>query len=685
LQGEQLYHIEGLALDDAAAIDDARALFIQAAGRLRPDFQATAENMSSLNQICRLVEGMPLAIELAAAWIDLFTLEDIAAGIRRNLDFLESDLRDMPSRHRSMQAVFETSWQQLSADLQQVLAAVAVFRGGFTREAATAVTEASRRDLATLVNKSLLSFDPKANRYHIHELLRQYSLKRLTNSEVRNRHCAYYLDWLIQQSPKLTGAEQDLTRAQVETEMDNIRVVINQALRIRKVDDFEPVMRTLIKVYDAIRFQEGVLLFDHIRTELIAAPDTPPRILFWVIACQVRALSITGQRAKVRRLWPKGQALLVELTAQNGDLRAEQAFSYHIDGFQLLTQQPAKARQLLQQSYDLAVELGDLWLVGSVLRGLALAARNQGDLAAAEAALTERLAIFQTLHDRQGIVLTQLMLGNLAGIDGRYDEAEKQLLSGIDAARLLQPTMVAYGLNKLQMVYFFSGRFEDARAPLAEEGLLCDETGFIFGVARNKVSQGLLYLHQGRYREANEEGEKTVSLGQENVLNNFTCEALVLLAQTEIATGNYLVAKERLQESDKLCPSRPVGTQSYVAGNDLYWAILEAATGNTAVAWQHLRSEIYTAVKRKHELSLANALAAIAFLYATENEASSALEMYELARQHPFVAHSHWFADVVGERITAVAATLSPEAAAAALARGQEMDMWETAESWLDY
>jgi hypothetical protein len=134
-----------------------------------------------------------------------------------------------------MQAVFDTSWQQLSANLQQVLAAVGVFRRGFTREAATAVTQASLRDLATLVNKSLISFDATANRYYIHELLRQYSLARLTETAVKDRHSAYYLDWLVQQAPKLIGVEQVTKITLIEREMDNIRAAMNRAMQTQRL------------------------------------------------------------------------------------------------------------------------------------------------------------------------------------------------------------------------------------------------------------------------------------------------------------------------------------------------------------------------------------------------------------------------------------------------------------------
>ena len=122
---------------------------------------------------------MPLAVELAAGWVEMLSLADIAQEIQQSLDFLETDLQNVPSRHRSIQAVFESSWQQLDKTERDVLSKLSVFRGGFTREAAQAVAGANLRQLAQLVNKSLLQFGKEQNRYSIHELLRQFGAEKL--------------------------------------------------------------------------------------------------------------------------------------------------------------------------------------------------------------------------------------------------------------------------------------------------------------------------------------------------------------------------------------------------------------------------------------------------------------------------------------------------------------------------
>src|SRR4029453_4566374 len=118
---------------------DAVELFLQSAQALQPDFALIAETAPAAARICQLVEGLPLVIELAAAGMRVLSCEEIAQEIGRNLDFLSSAMQDLPVRQRSLRAVFDYSWNLLSAPEQQALRQLAVFRGSFTREAVGAV------------------------------------------------------------------------------------------------------------------------------------------------------------------------------------------------------------------------------------------------------------------------------------------------------------------------------------------------------------------------------------------------------------------------------------------------------------------------------------------------------------------------------------------------------------------
>ena len=148
LQGEQLFPLAGLEHPDwetpeDAALYSAVELFLLSARRVRPDFELRGEDLTYLTRICRLVGGMPLGVLLAAGWVDMLSPKRIAAEISRSLDFLETEERDVPARQRSMRAVFDHSRSLLAERDKEVLQGLSVFRGGFTSEAAAAVTGAS--------------------------------------------------------------------------------------------------------------------------------------------------------------------------------------------------------------------------------------------------------------------------------------------------------------------------------------------------------------------------------------------------------------------------------------------------------------------------------------------------------------------------------------------------------------
>ena len=220
---EWLFEVAGLSvppdcLASGAAEDletyDAVALFLQAVRRLQPDFSPSGPAESRVGCLCRLVQGMPLALELAAPWVRTLTCAEIVQEIERDLDFLTGSRRDAPDRHHSIRAVFDHSWRLLSAEEQRVLAGLSVFRGGFQRQAAHQVAGASLATLSALVDKSLLRFNP-LGRYDLHELLRQYAFERLgetagAKESALARHSQYYLEFMHQQTHPLHSHQQSL-------------------------------------------------------------------------------------------------------------------------------------------------------------------------------------------------------------------------------------------------------------------------------------------------------------------------------------------------------------------------------------------------------------------------------------------------------------------------------------------
>ncbi len=252
-----------VGLDDDGEIErlrtfDALRLFEASARRVQWRF-SIAEERQAVVQICRLLQGLPLAIELSAEWLKTLSCNQIVQGIERSLDFLATSLHNVSPRHRSMRAVFEHSWQLLSETERGVLRELSVFRGGFTREAAREVAGASLPVLASLVDKSLLRLSP-SGRYELHELLRQYAADKLRRAEklatmpqardaARDRHCEYYAAFIKRQEPDLGGARAVEALAAIETEIENVRAAWRWAVAQARIKEINHSLEGLSRYY----------------------------------------------------------------------------------------------------------------------------------------------------------------------------------------------------------------------------------------------------------------------------------------------------------------------------------------------------------------------------------------------------------------------------------------------------
>ncbi|MGH2523204.1 MAG: ATP-binding protein, partial [Anaerolineales bacterium] len=224
-------------------------LFLQQARRVRAGFTLSEAEMAHVVTICQLVEGVPLGIELAASWLRVLSCQEIVTEIRKSLDFLTTTLQNLPDRHRSLRAVFDYSWDLLSPEEQAMFRHLAVFRGGFQREAAAQVVGASLPMLAGLVDKSLLRRNA-LGRYEIHDLLRQYVEEKLgailaENDRIRNAHCRYYAELMSQHKAQLKGEDVSAALNALHAERENVRAAWNWAVSHRKAAELDMFMECL--------------------------------------------------------------------------------------------------------------------------------------------------------------------------------------------------------------------------------------------------------------------------------------------------------------------------------------------------------------------------------------------------------------------------------------------------------
>ena len=230
--GETVFALEGLAFPKTSIAEQvpdysAVRLFCECARRTVPSFRPKDDEWIAIGRICMLVEGMPLALLLAANWVNTLSLIDIAQAIEHALDFLISNTRDLPARQRSIRAVFTSTLSRLTNSEQAAFAQFSVFQGHCSRQAAQAVTGTSLSTLAKLVHYGLVRKSTSSGEYEVHELLRQYGQEQLEATgqwvAARDAHAEYYLDFLRSRVDDLQGKGQRTALQEIEADFDNIR------------------------------------------------------------------------------------------------------------------------------------------------------------------------------------------------------------------------------------------------------------------------------------------------------------------------------------------------------------------------------------------------------------------------------------------------------------------------------
>ncbi|HLO30018.1 MAG TPA: helix-turn-helix domain-containing protein, partial [Anaerolineales bacterium] len=271
LQEEWVFEVHGLPIPESTYVGESAQntsaeLFLQRARRADVGFDAMPEDYPRIAYICQLVDGNPLGIELAAAWVRTLSCDEIAQEIKRGMDFLSVSVRDLPTRHRSMRAVFDHSWKLLTEEEQRVLRRLSAFRGGFRREAAEHVAGATISILSALMTKSLMRRDG-AGRYDLHELIRQFAAEQLAEhpdeqTATQACHSKYYLTFFSGGNGPLQSSAQRQALAELTAEMDNFRAAWDWAIAHHDITRVCQVSPTLRYVYELRAWlEEGEKVF----------------------------------------------------------------------------------------------------------------------------------------------------------------------------------------------------------------------------------------------------------------------------------------------------------------------------------------------------------------------------------------------------------------------------------------
>jgi predicted ATPase/DNA-binding CsgD family transcriptional regulator len=386
-------------------------LFTQQARRAKVGFALTDEDRRAAARICRMVGGMPLAIELAANWVRALSCAAIADEIARSLDILETPARNVEPRHRTMRAAFEPTWARLSGHERDVLMCLSVFRGGFTREAAETVVGASLRTLSALVDKSLVRVDANG-RYDLHELLRQYAADKLIAAEqvdaAARRHCDYFLALAENAEAHAFGAEQTPLFNTLETEFGNLRAALAWSV------NHETGLRLSSSLCwffsERSHWNEGLRWLER---ALVVNPNAPASLRAKAMHSAAALAGLLRRKAQLHALCE--ESLVLGRTA-NDRWNIAWALSHwgHYD-----RSDPAQGIAMLEESIALFRELGDSLGLSHTLVRRAFYAMDGDDAPLARRLFEEAETCARAAGDRIILAWTALGLGWVPEADVR--------------------------------------------------------------------------------------------------------------------------------------------------------------------------------------------------------------------------------------------------------------------------
>lgn len=511
LHGETVLQISGLNFPNQETPADPQAhdaidLLLHSIRRVHSKFDPEADDLRNLAHICRLVEGMPLAIELAAAWIDVLSPGELASEIQRGLDILTSEMRDLPERHRSMRAVFNHSWTLMDQTEREAFMRLSVFRSGFTREAGQSVTGASLQLLAGLVNKSFLRHDPTSGRFEIHELLRQYGQEQLEETpedcfSALEAHAAYFAGFMEQRWGHLRDYRQKAALTEIDADLENIRSAWRY--RVSQVDAAQ--MQMFINSFWLVYWFRG---WNHVGEELFREAVNALSMGHTDEDTEaVRALALAHQG--YFKTWmgfaDQGYSLAkesvdilerldhpFELALALGSLNLAADFLTHYDEGEIA------ARKML----GIATELDDKWLLAFSLYKVSVANPPKRDHAEMRRVAQASLNLYEELGERMISILALVTLGHAAFALGEHALAREiylRCLSTSEAVGYRWGTanackylgQMALALNETALAESYLLR----SLKIADEiGLGRDKVNLLFDLAKVRIAENHLEL-----------------------------------------------------------------------------------------------------------------------------------------------------------------------------------------------
>lgn len=754
IKGENLFPVEGLETptddtflsapetDSEQRVYGAIRLFEQSAQRVMPSFELTGDNTRTIAQICRHLQGMPLAIELAAAWIEALPLEEIHKEVRRDLDFLKSELHDVPDRQRSLRAVFDSSWLKLGKPARSTIKALSVFRSNFSREAAQAITGISTKTLLELTSKSWIQ--PRKNgKYQIHELLRQFAYEILecepvTFEQIMDRYCTHYAKYLSTLLEALKGTGQSRFFSEIEFEYENIMTAWRWLVGKKRIDVVVNDIFPAMFFYSEIRGKslEFMDLCDDLLKELEPSSQLPDKTrleiiirtaqgAFWADGHPIRYEFFDGiypiYQEGIHKAWTLSQKTVQLHELGFWGILLAYIYDHIID--------PGAAIERLKETFPHFQDENRLWELANAklhLARLLLPLESVEDRNINEEArqyLTEALETFNRIGDKSNSGQTLRQMGNLKMKEQDQFEAIRQWKAA--RANLLSVDVnewaAASSINwQIGDAYLQLGKFNQAFECFQEISRVNLEHGFVTQAVGALSKESFEKARYGELEEAIEIRSQCLNFIQESgpeyqlAWNMWEMGELMRLAGKITEAENWFERAREIFEKHQdnvglafywrgvgdlalmggdFDPSRQSFEKcEHLARNAQHnWAVAYSLNGRARAelnlndmksASLHF-AEAMTLARRVHDPGIALAiLAGVAEFYAGAGNKEKTVELASFVHSH--FASWHETKSQAKSLLTQMKQAVFPRSFAEAENKGTTRDIWKTVDEVID-
>jgi DNA-binding SARP family transcriptional activator/predicted ATPase/Tfp pilus assembly protein PilF len=670
LTAEWQHAVGGLSLSGENT-SEAVHFFKRNARRIAPDFQPGDEDLAAVLEFCRLVEGLPLALEIGAAWTRMMDCQSILEETRRNIGFLQSPLDDLPERHRSLQAVLTQSWQTLSERVQGILCELARFPDSFSLDGAQAiVSDMTVLDVATLLDKSLLHLQV-GGRYSLHELLRQFARSQpwIERDAFKARFAEHYLGVLAQQVSDLRGQQPQRAIQRIQLDRENIDQAWRWSLEFDLRANLIASLPAFTRYYHLVGlFHEAVQQLNLALASVGPAESTPEKVAF---RCQLllqlsHFFGQSGQyRAAIQAAHQAQEAavILAESSLQAEALSLEGEWLRHLGELEQALSCFSQARELFNspghpglahvmnetglilikqsqfdealgkfhQALDINERLDDLTEISTTLGNIGHGHQQKADYAVALSHIDRALSLAQSIGYKQGIVKQSLGRGGVLLEQGELAEASEaftaahDLSSGLGYTRGIINSQIFLG-----SIGYAQGNIEVAQNWYQKARSRAEEAGLQDLIAMVVGKQGIIHAMRSENQLAIADYEHAIQLWRGLQNHTELGRNLGNLGNIYLRLGQYEQAKDYFEQA--LVSVQAGGARQSIANAYLkLGSIYKRLGGYTrSQAYFEKALEIYETLAHKRGISMSTGWLGI--LHYEQGHFEHAETYYEQAR-----------------------------------------------------